>query len=60
MSFIVSRDEAEGNMEVEGPAGPVIKCFVTPPNSKLEETAKQSFALRLLAHKFAAVSRSTT
>ena len=32
--------EAEGNIEVEGkqnslfPEGPVIKCFVIPPNSK--------------------------
>ena len=38
----VSRGDAEGNIEVEGkqnslfPAGPVIKCFVIPPNSKLE------------------------
>ena len=36
----VSRGEAEGNIEVEGkqnslfPEGPVIKCFVIPPNSK--------------------------
>ena len=54
------------NIEVEGkqnsmfPAGPVIKCFVIPPNSKLEKTAKKLFALRRLAHKFAAVSGSTT
>ena len=32
VSFIVSRDEAEGNIEVEGPVEPVIKCFVIPPN----------------------------
>ena len=36
----VPRDEAEGNIEVEGkqnslfPEGRVIKCFVIPPNSK--------------------------
>ena len=42
------------------PAVPVIKCFVIPPNSKLDKTAKKSLALRRLAHKFTAVSRSTT
>ena len=62
----VSRGEAEGNIEDEGklnslfPLGSVIKSFVIPPNSKLEKTAKKSFALRRLAHKFAAVSGSTT
>ena len=36
----VPRGKAEGNIEVQGkqnslfPEGPVIKCFVTPPNSK--------------------------
>ena len=46
----VSRGEATGNIEVEGkqnsmfPAGPVIKCFVIPPSSKLEKTVKKSFA----------------
>ena len=65
-TFYVSRGEAERNIEVEGeqnsliPAGPVTKCFVIPPNSKLEKTAKKSFALRRLAYKFAAVLRSTT
>ena len=39
----VSRGKAEGNIEVVGkqnslfPVGPVIKCFVIPPNSKLEK-----------------------
>ena len=42
------------------PLGPVIKCFLMPPNSKLGKIAKKSYALRRLAHKFAAVSRSTT
>ena len=43
----VSQGEAEGNIEVEGkqnslfPTGPVIKCFVIPPNSKVEKTAKK-------------------
>ena len=42
----VSRGEAEGNTEFEGKqkslflAGPVIKCFVIPPKSKVEKTAK--------------------
>ena len=58
--------EAEGNIEVEGKKnslfleGPLIKCFVISSNSELEKTAKKSFALRRLTHKFAAVSRSTT
>ena len=64
----VPRGEAEGNIEVDGtqkslfPAGPIFTCFVIPPNSKLEKTARKSFILRLaqLAHKFAAVSRSRT
>ena len=40
----VQRGEAEGNIEVEGkqnslfPEGPVIKCFVIPPNSKYNNT----------------------
>ena len=39
----VPRGEAEGNIEVEGkqnslfPEGQVIKCFVIPPNSKIEK-----------------------
>ena len=41
-------------------AGQVIKCFVIPSNSKLEKTAKKSFALRWLADKFAVVWGSTT
>jgi len=46
----VPRSEAEGNIEVKGKqnslflAGPVIKCFVIPPNSKIEKTAKKLFA----------------
>ena len=40
------RGEAEGNIEVEGkqnslfPEGQVIKCFVIPPNSKIEKTCE--------------------
>ena len=59
--------EADGNIEDEGkqnspfPAGSVIKCFGITANSKLEKkTAKKSFVLLLVAHKFASVSRSTT
>ena len=50
-TLYVSRDEAEGNIEVEGKqnslfaAGPVIKCLVILANSKLEKTAKKSYAL---------------
>ena len=42
--------EAEGNIEVEGnkthcfPKGPVIKCFVIPPDSKIEKAPKKLFA----------------
>ena len=52
----VSRGEAKGNIEVEGkqnslfPAGPVIKCFVIPPNLRVEITTKKSFALPRQAH----------
>ena len=62
----VPRGQAEWNIEVSGkqnslfPAGPVIKCLVLPPNSKIESLAKKSFAWDLLDHKFATVSRSTT
>ena len=58
--------KVEGNIKVEGkqnslfPEGPVIKCFVLPPNSKLEKTAKKSFGLRRLGHKFAVASGTTT
>ena len=43
----VPRGEAEGNIEVEGkqnslfPEGPVIKCFVIPPDSKIEKAPKK-------------------
>ena len=56
----VSRGEAQGKQNSLFPAEPVIECFIIPPNSKLEKTAKKSFALRWLAHKVTAVSRSTT
>ena len=46
-TLYVPQGEAEGNIEVEGkqnslfPEGQVIKCFVIPPNSKIEkQTAK--------------------
>ena len=56
MSFVspetlnVPRGEAEGNIEVERkqnllfPEGPVIKCFVIPPDSKIEKAPKKLFA----------------
>ena len=46
----VPRGEAEGNIEVEGrqnsqfSEGPVIKCFVIPPDSKIEKATKKLFA----------------
>ena len=46
--------EAEGNIEVEEkknslfPEGPVIKCFVIPPDSKIEKAAKKIICLRPL------------
>ena len=42
----IPRGEAEGNIEVEGkqkslfPEGSVIKCFVIPPDSKIEKAPK--------------------
>ena len=45
------------------PLRPVIKCFVIPPNSKIQQIsavmAKKSSALDVAGHKFAAVSRRT-
>ena len=58
----VPRGEAEGNIEVEGkqnslfPTEPVIKCFVIPPKSKIEnETAKTCLLGASWHNKFAAV-----
>ena len=51
----VSRGEAEGNIEVEGkqnslfPEGPVIKCFVIPPDSKIE-IAPKKYLLEAIAY----------
>jgi len=42
--------KADGNIEVKGkqkspfPTEPVIECFVIPPNSKIQKTARKSFA----------------
>ena len=53
-TFNVPRAEAEGNIEVEGkqsslfPVGPVIKCFVIPPDSKIEKAPKNIICLRPL------------
>ena len=51
--------EASGGIEVEGKqnslflAGPVIKCFVIPPDSKIEKAPKKIICLRPL-HTLAA------
>ena len=45
----VLRGEAEGNIEVEGkqnslfPMGPVVKCFVIPPNSRWNNTLMSAY-----------------
>ena len=58
----VPRGEAEGNIEVEGkqnslfPEGPVIKCFVIPPDSKIEKAPKKIICLRPL-HTLAAFAK---
>ena len=52
----VPRGEAEGNIEVEGkqsspfPEGPVIKCFVIPPDSKIEKAPKKNYLLEAIAY----------
>ena len=57
-----SRGEAEGNIEVEGkqnslfPEGPVIKCFVIPPDSKIEKAPKNIICLRTL-HTLATLAK---
>ena len=57
----VPRGEAEGNIEVEEkqnslfPEGPVIKCFVIPPDSKIEKAPKKIICLRPL-HTLAALA----
>ena len=51
--------EVEGKQNSLFPAGPVIKCFVIPPTSKMEKNVKKSFAWRRLTDKFAAVSSGT-
>ena len=52
----VPRGEAEGNIEVEGkqnsrfPEGPVIKCVVIPPDSKIEKAPKKNYLLEAIAY----------
>jgi len=47
----VPRREAEGSIEVEGKqnslfaAGPVIECFVIPPDSKIEKKCEEIVCL---------------
>ena len=58
----VPRGEAEGNIEVKGkqnslfPQGPVIKCFVIPPDSKIKKAPKKIICLRPL-HTLAALAK---
>ena len=52
----VPRGEASGNIEVKGnqnslfPEGPVIKCFVIPPDSKIEKAPKKNYLLEANAY----------
>ena len=43
----VSQGQAEGNKSHCFPAGPVMKCFVIPPNSKLEKNCEEFFCFML-------------
>ena len=51
----IPRGEAEGNIEVEGkqnslfPEGPVIKCFVISPFSKIGKALKKNYLLEAIA-----------
>ena len=62
LNLNVPRGEAKGNIEVEGkqnslfPEGPVIKCFVIPPDSKIEKAPKKLICLRPL-HTLAALAK---
>ena len=44
---IIDNIEVEGKQNSLFPAGPVIKCFVIPPNSKI--TAKELFVRAIVA-----------
>ena len=58
----VPRGEAEGNIEVKGkqnslfPEGSVIKCFVIPPDSKIEKAPKKIICSRPV-HTLAALAK---
>ena len=58
----VPQGETEGNIEVEGkrnslfPGGPVIKCFVTPPDSNIIKGLKKMIRLTPL-HTLAALAK---
>ena len=51
--ILFPRDEAESNIEVEGkqnsliPEEPVIKCFVIPPDSKVDAIAYNGYARKI-------------
>ena len=49
----------QGETKLTVSHGTIIKRFVIPTNSKLAKTTKKPFAFLRLAHKFAAISRST-
>ena len=59
----VPQGEAEGSRgskTVLLPVGPIIKCFVIPPNSRKLFACKKNYFLEVGWHTFAAVSRCTT
>ena len=58
---MLPKEKLRGTMRLRGKKliVPVIKCFVIPPNSKLEKkTVKKLLTLHQLAHKCTAVSGS--
>ena len=52
----VPRGEAEGKQNSLFPEGPVINCFVIPPDSKIEKAPKKIICLRPL-HTLAALAK---
>ena len=52
----VPRGEAEGKQNSLFPEGPVINCFVIPPDSKIEKALKKIICLRPL-HTLAALAK---
>ena len=62
-TFNVSRGKAETNTEVEGkqnslfPLWPVIKCFVIPPDLKIEKAPKKMICLTPFLHTLVALAK---